>query len=47
MLTRVKIENCYSLINVNVTLKPFTLLLGPNGAGKSDFWICSKAMRTP
>lgn len=43
MITRIKIQNFGSLVDVDTTLGPLTLLVGPNASGKTMF---IRALRT-
>ena len=38
MLTRLKVSGFKNLVDVDVSLSPFTCVVGPNGVGKSNLF---------
>ena len=45
MISRIRIQNFRSLIDVDVTLEPLTVLIGRSGTGKSNFVAAVRALR--
>ena len=45
MITRIRIQNYRSLIDVDVKLEPLTVLIGRSGTGKSNFVGAIRALR--
>ena len=43
MISRIRVQNFGSLVDIDVPLGPLTLLIGPNAAGKTMF---IRALRT-
>jgi predicted ATPase len=45
MISRIRIQNFRSLIDVEVNLEPLTVLIGRSGTGKSNFVGAIRALR--